>query len=204
MSDAMRVMAWICVMALGCLGAGCEMGGGSGGGGFPFEGDMGAGPVEQDDDRCFVDPPTADYPFAVDSCTGREICIDGFCEPAFGRRYGLGLYNVIVPERKLNGDCWDAFCGAPDPFANVYVDGDFVGGAPTIQDTFDARWDIDLGRVTVIDGSQLVIEVFDADVSEHDGITICTIDLEAEFLRRRVFVCQDEAATLALTGVIVP
>lgn len=167
---------------------------------------------------CSVDPPVQEDPFVIDSCARQDICIcasgnscpngGGDCEPAFSRRYDLLIFAAVVPERKSNGDCWDLGCGAPDPYVAAYLDDEFVGRTPTRQDSFQGEWGPntggDLGRITVINGSQLLLRIVDEDLSDSDGVLRCDVDLDAETLRRRVIICINDAETAAIVAGLRP
>ena len=149
-----------------------------------------------------MEPPPEGEVAARDSCGGRDICVDGRCDEAFGRRYLVAVAGVVFTERDGAGDCWDAACGAPDPFANVYVDGVFVGGTSTRMDTYEARWDPEgdgiVGDAAVVVGSTARVDVFDADLSADDLVLRCDFDLSAQRLRERVILCVNRDETVAV------
>lgn len=221
-TDSMKDAAWVPWLMAALLATGCDMldggsGSGGGGGGSPSDGGLvGGGGGGDEDPGCSVTRYGAD-PFVTDTCAGREICIcpfgddcpegGGRCEPAFSRRYSLRIDAVVFPERKSNGDCWDFGCGAPDPYVNVWVDDDFVGGTPTRQDTFRPEWGPgsgDLGRVTVIDGSVLYVEANDEDISKNDPGLYCEREMDGDFLRRRLIACVAADGEVGIWGLIVP
>lgn len=185
---------------LGCDDKGDDGGGGGfGGGGFGGSGGFETGGDNRE--TCFLEEPTGDRPSFIDSCGERDLCVDGFCEPAFGRRYNAVVLAAFFAERDAAGDCWDAACGAPDPFVNVYVDGDFVGGTPTRQDTYEAEWDEStaiVGEATVNLGSSARVEVADEDLSANDIVLRCDFDLSADRLRERLVVCGNDSDTVAV------
>ncbi|MCB9547764.1 MAG: hypothetical protein H6706_18225 [Myxococcales bacterium] len=184
-------------------------GGGFGGGGFGGGGgDSGGGGGQPAGERCTVEPPPEGEVAARDSCGGRDICVDGRCDEAFGRRYLVAVAGVVFTERDGAGDCWDAACGAPDPFANVYVDGVFVGGTSTRMDTYEARWDPEgdgiVGDAAVVVGSTARVDVFDADLSADDLVLRCDFDLSAQRLRERVILCVNRDETVAVVLLLRP
>lgn len=202
--------AALVILAFGCVPP--EAGGGDGGGG----GGLGLPPFGSDP-GCRVEFSGPEFA-AIDTCTGNDICIcpgsdscpsgGGTCEPAFGRRYEVVVSAADYPERKSNGDCWDIGCGAPDPFVNVWVDGDFVGGTPVRQDTFHPTWDPDgsgeLGRATILAGSVFDLEASDADVSFDDGGIACHQEFDAEMLRGRNIVCRTADWSFVVFGSVNP
>jgi len=160
-----RVVALACIALL----TGCEDGGGGGGGG-------GGGP----DGSC---SPSADR------CPGETICISGRCESAFGRLYSIVDVSVSVPTTDGAGDAWDAFGGAPDLFVTVLVNGSIVGTSTTRSDTFSANFSGPY-NATLIGGSDLVVEVWDEDVSVNDRIFTCSASpISADLLRGRSLRC---------------
>ncbi len=202
----MRIVMYV---LLGVLFGGCAPGGGGSGG------DNG-GPFEPVSGGCSVQLFEGDI-YATDTCSGNEICIcpagnscasGGTCEAAFNRRYELVMRAAVYPERRPDGQCWDAACGAPDPFVNVWVDGEFVGGTPTRQDTFRPEWDVnsdgELGRVTVLPGSIIDIEAGDEDISVNDPGLICELDMTAQFLRNRIIACATADESFIVVGAIRP
>lgn len=121
-------------------------------------------------------PPGACTPGPADTCTGDTLCVAGTCSTAFGRRYTIWVESVQLPEHRPDGMCWDdPGCGAPDPFAVVTVDGARVGSTTAADDTYYATWGT-VVEATVFAGSSIRIDVFDEDISEHDGAIGCVLE----------------------------
>lgn len=178
----------------------CENSNFGGGGGADDSGGsmQGAGGAMQpaEDNSCTVEFTEGDLQ-VEDSCTGDEICSrpdNGTCASAFNRRYLLFAASANVSDRKPDGGCWDAACGAPDPFINVYVNDELVGGAPTQSDNFSPSWDMELGEATIVRGSRITIQMFDEDLSENDIILNCETVLSADLLRGRILACVAQAS----------
>ncbi|MCB9529147.1 MAG: hypothetical protein H6701_12335 [Myxococcales bacterium] len=203
-----------CLLLCSISVTGCEAtgGGGGGGGSAGDDRDMGRGGEGEGEGEgeggCFVEGFDPGYAYAFDTCTGRDLCVDGFCEPAFSRRYEIFVLAVEVPDRKSNGDCWDGACGAPDPFTNTYLDDEFVGGTPTRSDRFNAEWSATgsgfVGEGTVFAGSTLRIDAYDEDIAADDDIATCTVELDIDTLRRRSIICTNDDETLVIRAAIVP
>lgn len=126
-----------------------------------------------DDDGGDDDPgPGTCDPLDAATCAGETICLRGACVAAFGRTYDIVAYEAIVPQFKPDGSTWDAFGGAPDPFAVLSLNGTVLGQTSTIQDTFTPRWNEYVSAV-IPAGSTLRVDLWDEDVSADDAILSC-------------------------------
>lgn len=87
--------------------------------------DGGGGPTGQPD--AFTDTSSND--------TG------GSTEPPLDWYWQIGVSRASIPTTKPNGDSWDAFGGAPDPFVCLEIGTNQPICTVTLQDTFTPRWD---------------------------------------------------------------
>lgn len=134
---------------------------------------------------------------AADTCTGENICILGACEAAFGRIYSITDVTVSVPTADGTGASWDALGGAPDPFIVVTVNGSSIVTSATRDDVFSASF-FGPYDATIVGGSSLAIEVWDADVSANDLMFTCQASpLSADLLRRHSLSCSSGGFTVA-------
>ncbi len=80
----------------------------------------------------------------------------------------------------------------------IWINDEIVGQTSTINDRFNATWDefIDL---TLITGSTLSLELWDIDLSDHDGIFRCELSLTGSSVRTRMATgisCADAVGSL--------
>ncbi|MGE3454993.1 MAG: hypothetical protein AB7O24_07780 [Kofleriaceae bacterium] len=131
-----------------------------------------------------------------DNCGGETICISGRCEAAFPRVYSIRNVSVSVPTTNpANGSSWDAGGGAPDMFLSSNgtmltqpVDDQFMASFPG---PFD---------VSLIAGATLQIDVYDEDITVHDGVMTCReMPITAQRLRTRMFGCAGNGMTFTST-----
>ncbi len=142
-----------------CNDGGCEAIGGEG-----------EGEGEQLCEGCCFDAAT--------DCRASEVCrfsqaaIDsgdpGACVDSDGIPYRLGLLDVRICERMLDGSEWDVGAGAPDPFMRVEVNGVSTSTA-AVQDVFNAGdfvLELELRSTDVVN-----LYLVDEDLTENDAIT---------------------------------
>lgn len=179
------------LLAAVCLLAAC---GGSGDGGTPPPDAMGGGGGGGT-------PDAATQPACSpqnDTCGGETICIVDACQPAFGRTYRLSIPQLTVAAQNADGEAWDAFGGAPDPFAIVYLNGSAVLQTAEAADIFSTSFS-ESADIVIPAGAQVVVEVWDSDVSDNDWVTGCAADpLTADFLRGGGFQCSDQGTTVTV------
>ncbi len=129
-----------------------------------------------------------------DSCSGETICIGTTCEAAFPRFYTLTVGDVTIAQRDDNGECWDAACGAPDPFLVILVNGAELGRTSTRQDVFSASFD-EAFDIELVAGSELRVAMFDEDLTDDDIIVACGADsLDAATIRLRDLACAGDTS----------
>jgi len=149
----------------------------------------------------------------ADDCGGNQICIcpgsatctsGGTCQAAFGRRYLIGVVGVSLPEFAPDGDYWDLGGNPPDPFVQVTVDGTVLGASPAGRDLYNVAWEPPFAvEATIVSGSSVQLDVYDQDVSVHDGAFVCRFaPITAATLRSRSVSCS--GALGRLVAVIVP
>lgn len=134
-----------------------------------------------------------------DTCDGESICVDGFCEDAFGREYSITDVDVEVPTTAPSGDAWDVGGGAPDLFVEIYVN-DFVEDTSTVeQDSFSAFFP---GPFTaeLIAGNDLTIVSYDEDITVDDPAYACAASpITASLLRSRLLSCSSGTGSMTFT-----
>ncbi len=141
---------------------------------------------------------------SADDCFGDDICIRGYCEPAYPRTYQLLIDEVALPTRDLNGQCWDVPCGPPDPYVVVRVDGREIGATLEATDTFEASWS-DVFTFTLDYDSSLEINLYDADVDTDDQALDCSSrPIDTEVLRTRALICGSRGQGNYLQASIQP
>lgn len=108
------------------------------------------------------------------ACAGDTICVGTTCQAAFPRTYRLTL-GVSLASEDPDGACWDEpFCGAPDPYAELLVDGLSVGRTNESSDTFGHRWDNQPFTVMLRADSRIELVAYDVDVDLNDFAARCT------------------------------
>lgn len=115
-------------------------------------------------------------------CSGAGSCA---VDPA--SRWSVVLGTLTVEPTRYDGEAWDAFGGAPDPFVGVVIGSDtatpLYSGAGS--DTFTVSFTADPVATNVrADALQayLAFDVFDEDVSAHDVVGACVTNVtEAAF-----------------------
>jgi hypothetical protein len=102
------------------------------------------------------------------------------------------------PTQNGDGEAWDAFGGAPDPFVVVYLNGSVVLQTAEAADTFSASYS-ESADVVIPAGARVEVEVWDSDISDDDWILGCAADpLTADFLRGGGFQCSDQGTTVSV------
>lgn len=158
---------------------------------------------------------------AQDTCGGATLCVctpeadpcadvgcslcasPGACETALPRRYRVAPFSASVPTTKPDGSSWDVGGGAPDLFVWVEVDGSVVLPMTAVaDDTFAAMFTGSFADVTLVSGSEIVMEVRDQDVTGSDGAFICTFEVTPALLRGRILSCTGDLGDLL--GSVVP
>jgi C2 domain len=80
--------------------------------------------------------------------------------------------SLSLPTTDPSGADWDAFGGAPDPYAQCQIDGATVGTTSTVSDSFSATWDQticpDVSASVLMTGQTWSICVWDADLTSDD------------------------------------
>jgi len=181
----------------------------------PPPGDSGAPPPPMDSG---APPPTGcsaqnGSASVVDTCLGDTICLcpggdlfcdgTGTCSVAFGRRYTIAVSELTLPDRKPDGTCWDAACGAPDPYVVFSVDGVELGRTPAASDLLTVVYDpLPAVDATVAAGSTIRLDVFDEDISADDPAFACVATATGALLRSRDLSC--EGVLGQMTAIIVP
>lgn len=122
------------------------------------------------------------------------VCAPGFvcsgagsCRVDPASRWNVVLGMLTVPTRRYDGEAWDPFGGAPDPFVGVVIGSDtatpLYSGAGS--DTFTVSFTADPVATNVrADALQayLAFDVYDEDVSAHDVVGACVTNVtEAAF-----------------------
>ena len=123
------------------------------------------------------------------ACLGDQICVGTTCAPAFPRSYQLELY-ASLGSRDPDGACWDdLFCGAPDPYVTVRVDGVNVYRTREASESFSARYPGERVTVSLRSGSEVFLEAWDSDVDLDDFAARCAVTVSASTLRRGELRC---------------
>lgn len=114
------------------------------------------------------------------SCGTGERCVAGGC--AFDER---AQYDVVLLQAEISDRCWDAFCGAPDPYVWLSAGGDRERSS-LVRDTRLPVWsETLLTGVTARDLMRgLGIEVFDDDLRLDDEIATCIATFTPDELQR--------------------
>ena len=143
--------------------------------------------------------PVADPP----ACSGDEICVPASmeCEYAFDRGYEIWIWGVSLPQYDPAGLCWDEpTCDAPDPFVEVWLDGNWIFSTQIASNTFDPGFGEQVS-VSVLPDTSLQFVVYDQDdLSENDLAFSCAWDpLLADYLRSGSLLCEGLLGTLGAT-----
>lgn len=136
-------------------------------------------------------------------CVGDTLCIGTTCEPAFPRTYTMTLA-VSMATRDPNGQCWDEpFCGEPDPFAVVKLDGVEIGRTPEQSGSF-ASWPGRPFTLTLDRPRSVSIEIFDSDVDVDDFAARCeATPVTAADLRRGRLSCPTRPGESSISADLV-
>ena len=102
------------------------------------------------------------------------MCIDGVCASPFGHTYRISGIDVWLPSLSPDGDAWDAFGGAPDPYATVTLNGVLVLTTSYVSDVFDPGPFPETVDVIISSATSLTINVYDDDVAADDAAFLCT------------------------------
>lgn len=102
-------------------------------------------------------------------CDASEVCIANRCREAAGRKYDFTFVSATVPTQTSSKEAWDAFGGAPDPFAVLLVDDVEVCRTAVALDTFTPSWNKKCSA-TLYNSSTFTVHIYDEDVSAHDYI----------------------------------
>lgn len=133
-----------------------------------------------------------------DTCDGQTICLAGRCEPVTPRVYALTWIHVSLPPiRPSDGDFWDPFGGAPDPFL-----GDRNGVALTapVKNASEVTFAGPLELPLTVLGQTIELAVWDDDEpAAPDGAFICRQAASSSLLRSRTLSCVSELGALTAT-----
>ena len=175
------------MMALACGSGGGDDGGDDGPDPGPGSGPGGSPDGGMAELGCsFDDPP----------CSGETICLSNDCVNAFGRIYKITVASGTTTVSKANGDAWDLFGGAPDPFVGISLNGQQVGVTSVAKDTFSPFWNMFV-EAAIPAGSNLTFTVWDEDTSDHDFMFSCAADpLTVIHLRQGFIPCQGDGSSL--------
>jgi hypothetical protein len=113
--------------------------------------------------------------------------------------YLVELDFIDADTTKPGGEAWDVGGGAPDPFAELTIEGVSQGVSSTINDTFAAQWPdpVPSWTVTITAGSSVRVDAWDEDVTTHDWLGGCEIaSITAAALRDREFTCEATSSTI--------
>lgn len=102
-------------------------------------------------------------------CDESEMCVASRCREAAGRKYDFTLVSATLPTKDSNNEAWDAFGGAPDPFAILLVDDVEVCRTTAVADTFTPNWNKKCSA-TLYNSSTFAVLVYDEDVSSNDFV----------------------------------
>jgi hypothetical protein len=133
------------------------------------------------------------------SCAGETLCVAGGCVAAFGRAYTIVVQSAFIPQFKPDGNTWDAFGGAPDAFAVIFLNAQSLGATHAIADNFTPVWNVATPPTPIAAGSTLRVDVYDQDVSANDGILSCSVaPLTADILHGGEVACMGSAGELRM------
>ncbi len=107
---------------------------------------------------------------ASSQCDAVSICpANGACVNASGHSYVFTFTSASVPLTDSTGSSWDAFGGAPDPYAAVAVNGVKVVQTTAKPDTFTPIWGESI-TVTLSVGDKVEVQLWDQDSMSDDFI----------------------------------
>jgi hypothetical protein len=111
----------------------------------------------------------------------------GSCTVADGLVYSMVVADIALCETDPNGEAWDPFSGAPDPYVAIVVNGTVVASSSVVDDRYNfnplLRADIVLRSTDIVD-----IIVYDVDSDSNDfggGFCVggCDTPIGVEILR---------------------
>lgn len=110
---------------------------------------------------------------ACQSCTSWQTCSpDQMCAVDPGSTWNVIAVSTTLPGTDPSGAEWDAFGGAPDPYAACQVNNSTVGSTGTVSDSFSATWNQvicpNVKASLLMTGQAWSICVWDADVTSDD------------------------------------
>ena len=138
------------------------------------------------------------------ACTGNDVCIAGECVDAYSRDWVFTAATITVAPTEPDGTGWDTFGDpAPDPYANISVDGIVVLTTDVSSDTYDADWNQASKPIAIMESSQIQVEAIDSDtLGDGDLIESCpdtgTMPLTIDMLRAGRMQCIQTGSTMTI------
>ncbi|CAN5228059.1 hypothetical protein BH11MYX1_BH11MYX1_08430 [soil metagenome] len=128
-------------------------------------------------------------------------CTTGHSDPDpefYGRPWKLTIVDATISDKKAND--WDPDASDPDPYVQVYLDGDLIGKSPTVDDTLDPTWNYAPPVYVISEGETLSLDLLDSDDSSDHGIfRDCKIALNSNAVKLGTVSCPTQLATVKIS-----
>lgn len=135
---------------------------------------------------------------SLSTCTGGDVCVDAICVAAFPRVYSFSVVGASIPQvDPATNEAWDILDGAPDPYAEIYVNDELVHTTAEVADTLTPQWNSSTDPITLRAGDAVSIYVLDSDVDDSDYVGACVVDpITAETIRDVTLGCGGAFGTI--------
>jgi hypothetical protein len=101
---------------------------------------------------------------AIIACSLLAGCAvrNGADSDVFGHDFAITVGHAEVAPREPNGTVWDTDGSAPDPYAELFVDGNLILTTRDISDSYTADWTDQVTR-RIDRGTTIELSVWDSD-----------------------------------------
>lgn len=112
------------------------------------------------------------------ACLLLTACTTRHDSSVYGRPWTFTVESASIDTTQANGDAWDPDLSPPDGFVRLYIDGQQFATSPTIDDSYNPRWDYQPASMVIDQGETLSIDLIDSDTFDDDPVFYdCSIPL---------------------------
>ncbi|MDB4955943.1 MAG: hypothetical protein JWO36_3512 [Myxococcales bacterium] len=118
----------------------------------------------------------------------------------FGHDFAITVGHADVAAREPNGTLWDTDGSAPDPYAQLYVDGNVILTTQDVSNSFTADWTDQVTR-RIDRGASIELWVWDSDpLGMGDLIAKCGqgTSIQADELRAGELTCSIDGSIVSV------